>query len=113
MLRPLVFAGGLTFGASYALSFVAAFAGTAEGNGGAAALFIPVVGPLITIGTVHADAGGSLVLVFDTLVQGAGGTLLIYGLTARERYLQRAAASPLFQPDVVAGLRSAGLRWRF
>lgn len=118
-VRSLVIAGAVTFGATYLVSLLtAATVLAANGADGKplTPLFAPVVGPFITIGTVHADGAGSLWLVLDGLAQTAGAVMLVYGLAAEEKYLQRTpqtAAEALLHPMVLVGPGSTSVRWKF
>jgi hypothetical protein len=55
-------------------------------------LFIPLVGPFITIGTAEASAGGAVPLILSGLGQTAGVAMLIAGLAARQTVLRRQGA---------------------
>jgi hypothetical protein len=118
-VRSLVITGSITFGATYLISLIVGATAVAQGgdNKSFAALFAPVVGPFISIGTIGSSGAGTLWLVIDGLTQTAGAAMLITGLAVDEKFLQRAATgsvSPLealAHPQLLVGPRSAALRW--
>jgi hypothetical protein len=118
-VRSLVVAGSVTFGATYLASLLGAAAVVAGSDDGKSftPLFAPVVGPFITIGTAGSSGAGTLWLVLDGLVQTAGATMLVVGLAADEKFLERAAsgeATPLeslAHPQVMMTPGGAALRW--
>ena len=120
-VRSMVIAGSVTFGATYLVSLLTAstvLAADSSSGEELAPLFAPIVGPFITIGTTKAEGAGTLWLVLDGLAQTAGAVMLIYGLVAEEKYLQRGPQSMGFietlkRPEVFVGPRSAALRWQF
>jgi hypothetical protein len=114
--RPLIIAGSITFGAPYLVSvLVAATVVSANtGDGGEfAPLFIPVVGPFITIGTAHAEGAGTFWLIFDGLAQAGGAAMFIAGLTMEEKYLQRQAPHASLKPEVLVNPGGMKLKWTF
>ncbi|MCA9647143.1 MAG: hypothetical protein H6718_35740 [Polyangiaceae bacterium] len=70
------------FAASYAAAYVGAVANPTE----LAWLFVPVIGPWITMGKVD---GGEVLLAIDGALQGAGALTLIGGLIGRGKQLVR------------------------
>lgn len=116
-VRSMVIAGSVTFGATYLVSLLTAstvLAADSDDGKELAPLFAPVVGPFIAIGTAKAEGAGTLWLVLDGLAQTAGAVMLIYGLAADEKYLQRMPqGTALFKPEVFVGPKSASLRWKF
>lgn len=52
-------------------------------------LFIPVVGPFVTIGTAHTDRAASTVLVANGIAQTAGLAMFIAGFAAQQDVLVR------------------------
>jgi hypothetical protein len=87
--EPPIVAGAITLGSAYLLSGIgAAFAQ----DQGALPLFIPIVGPWITLGVEGSsgqfDSAGlgmlGAVLVFDGLAQAGGVVLMIVGATHRK-----------------------------
>jgi hypothetical protein len=120
-VRSLVIAGAVTFGSTYLVSLLTAATVLAASSGSSdakdlAPLFAPVVGPFITIGTTHANGAGTLWLVLDGLAQTGGAVMLIYGLAAEEKFLQRSpqtALEVLTHPAVMVGPGSTSLKWKF
>lgn len=113
-VRSLVVAGSVTFGSTYLVSLLTAstvLAGSPSDGKQLTPLFAPVVGPFIAVGTAHSSGAGTLLLVLDGLAQTGGAAMLIVGLAAEEKYLQRSAAARL--PEVRVGPGSASLRWSF
>jgi hypothetical protein len=84
---------------------------------GVAPLFVPCIGPFITIGTSRAEGAGTFWLVLDGLAQTGGVVMFIASLVAEDKYLQRTRyptqPTALLTPEMLAGPGSAGLRWRF
>ena len=95
----LVVSGGVTFTVAWLVSiFVAAGIGTQEvetstgleESRGNRALYAPIVGPFIAIGTLHdPGAAGIFTLVVDGVTQNAGVAMIFAGLFAREQLLVR------------------------
>jgi hypothetical protein len=115
-VRSMVIAGAITFGSTYlvsALTSASLIAASSSNNAGFAPLFAPIAGPFVTIGTAHATGAGILWLVLDGLGQTAGATMLIYGLVAEEKYLQRTPVARLTHPEVLVGPGTTALRWKF
>ncbi len=113
--KSLVIAGSITFGVPYILSVLTA--GTtlsADASNGAefAPLFVPVLGPFITIGTAHAEGAGTFWLVVDGLAQTGGMAMFIAGLVLEEKYLQRTMQASL-KPEVLINPGGMNLKWRF
>ncbi len=114
--RPLVVAGAITFGVPYVFSALIAsvlvsFDSRNAGDG--APLFIPVVGPFITIGTLNAEGAATFWLVVDGLTQVGGAAMFVAGLTMREKYLQRTATQASLEPEVIVGPGGMKLKWTF
>ncbi|APR75065.1 Hypothetical protein A7982_00411 [Minicystis rosea] len=118
-VRSMVIAGSVTFGATYLVSLLTAatvLAADSRDGKQLAPLFAPVVGPFIAIGTTKSEGAGTLWLVLDGVAQTAGAVMLIYGLAAEEKYLQRTpmtAAEIITHPQVFIGARSASVKWQF
>ncbi len=113
--KGFIIAGATTFGATYLLS--AAIAGAfvdGDDSAGFSPLFVPVIGPFITTGTVDATAFGTFALVVDGLSQTVGLGMLIFGVTDEQKIWVRNEnaidVSPLFVRGQLAG---AGLRGAF
>jgi hypothetical protein len=115
--KKLVIAGLSTFIPLYAMSLL--FAATYAGNEGPDAtlftpLFIPAIGPFVTIGTSEADGFGIIMLLIDGVGQLTGAALFAAGMIAQEQYLERSASASFDpRPEVFVGPGSASLRWQF
>ena len=59
------------------------------GDGGWAALYIPVVGPFAAIATLHADSTGAAFLALDGLVQVGGAAMIVLGVALPKKTLIR------------------------
>jgi len=119
--RGLTIAGIAVFGGAYALSVIGALSALTDsrGDGGYEPLFIPVLGPFITMGTAEdtqlgGDGLGALFLL-DGLAQTAGAVMFIVGMASGEKkvYKRNDVSSALPAPDVLVGPGSASLRWQF
>jgi hypothetical protein len=86
--RGLVIGGAVTFGSTYLLTALTATAAS-EVDNDFTPLFVPVVGPFITIGSANASGAGAFWLAFDGVVQSAGVTMLVIGLAAPRTVLVR------------------------
>jgi len=115
--KKLVVAGLSTFVPLYAMSLL--FAATFAGNEGIKSteftpLFIPAIGPFVTIATSDAEGFGIMTLLADGAGQLTGAALFIAGMLAQEEYLERGATTAFNpRPEVFVGPGSASLRWRF
>lgn len=115
--KKLVIAGLSTFVPLYAMSLL--FAATYLGNEGLdgslyTPLFIPAIGPFVTIGTSDAEGFGIITLLLDGVGQLTGVALFAAGMIAQEQYLERSAAASFDpRPEVFVGPGSASLRWQF
>ena len=111
-----IVAGAVTFGVLYFISVLVAAGGAdvANANGSSndvAGLFVPVVGPFITM-TKSSTAMGDVILVMDGLGQATGAILLVYGLTQPQTVLVRDAKfspPPLLPRPILLGKQGAGL----
>jgi hypothetical protein len=116
MRKGSIVAGAVTFGVLYFISVLVAAAGTDVANASRssndlAGLFVPVIGPFITM-TKSSTAMGDVVLVMDGLGQTAGAILLVYGLTQPQTVLVRDAKfspPPLLPRPILLGKQGAGL----
>jgi hypothetical protein len=63
--------------------------GTYYGDGGWAALYVPVVGPWVGIGTLNASGVGAAVLVLDGLGQVGGAAMIVLGIALPKKQLIR------------------------
>ncbi len=120
-IRSMVIAGSITFGVTYLVSILTAatvLASDSDEGKKLAPMFAPAVGPFIAIGTAKADGAGTLWLVLDGVTQTAGAVMLIYGLAAEEKFLERtptktSALFKLTHPEVRIGPRTGVVRWTF
>jgi len=118
-----VVAGAVMFGISYVLSATVAISAQAGNDSGYQALFVPVVGPFIALGSTHATVGtndatvqvervfGAMGLVIDGLIQVSGASLLVVGLAVRRDVVVR--DPPPGVPSVAIGGGRATARWTF
>lgn len=108
-------AGIATFAPIYGLSilFAASFAGS-EGMEASQynPMFVPVIGPFITIGTADTQDIGTMTLLLMGAGQATGVALFLGGLFGEEKYLLRKAERSLM-PEVFVGPRTASFRWQF
>ncbi|CAN5301932.1 hypothetical protein BH09MYX1_BH09MYX1_38170 [soil metagenome] len=114
--RGLIGGGLGMFGGAYLISvFVAAVgsdlsnACTSFGGGGCTnplwPLYLPVVGPWVTMGTAGGSATGMVFLAIDGLLQGAGAAMTIIGIVAPKTVLVRNDLGSLhIQPTMVGGM---------
>jgi hypothetical protein len=116
-MRSMVIAGAVTLGVPYLVSLLTAstvLADDSRQGGRIAALYAPIVGPFITVGTSRAEGAETFWLVLDGVAQTGGAVMLIYGLAAKEKYLQRETTpSASLAPEVILGPRAAALKWIF
>lgn len=118
--RGLTIAGAAVFGGAYALSVIGALSVLTEENsdGGYEPLFIPIVGPFITMGTVEntgfggGDGMGALFLL-DGLAQTAGAVMFIVGVASGEKKVYKRNDVSDAAPEILVGPGSAGVRWQF
>lgn len=74
-------------------------------------MYIPVIGPFITIESYNASAGGATPLVFDGIGQAAGLVMFIIGLGTKEKVLKYQFDTPAAQVEltpVASPLREGG-----
>lgn len=83
----LVIAGAVTFGSVWVASCIAGGI-MLESDDDGAPMYIPVLGPLITIGTARTSAGGTTPLIFDAVAQGAGVAMFIAGMASSQQVLK-------------------------
>ncbi len=111
----LVVSGALSFGLTYLASVITGAVTLSSGSGNAP-LFVPVVGPYVTIGTAQASGAGAVWLILDGLAQTGGATIFVYSLITRERYLERKdrpQLHALVHPELFVGPGVGSLRWTF
>jgi hypothetical protein len=51
-------------------------------------MYIPVIGPLITIGTARTSPAGTTPLIFDSVAQAAGLAMFIAGMATSQQVLK-------------------------
>ncbi len=124
-LRTGLIGGGAgLLGGLWALSFIVGLAGdgaTYNGDGGWAALYIPVVGPWAAMATLHADSGGAAFLALDGLGQLGGATMMVLGFVLPRKQLVRddVGGIPSFEvtPSLhlrpIVSLRNSGIAGTF
>jgi hypothetical protein len=88
-----IVAGAVTFGSLYMISLLLAAGSTDSANqlqqtNHESGLYVPVVGPFITM-TQTSTTSGNMALLLDGLGQTAGAVLLIWGLTSPQTLLIR------------------------
>jgi hypothetical protein len=118
----LVIAGAVTFGTTYFFTLLAAtivaedrkteWDGSThkynDHSNDAIPLFIPVIGPAVGIFTLDADAVGTGWLVFDTIAQGAGAAMLVWGLTDKTKRWVRNDIGSVRNLQLVPGSTARG-----
>jgi hypothetical protein len=116
--KKLVAAGLGTFLPVYVMSLL--LAATYAGEEGPDSslytpLFIPIIGPFVTISTSDSESIGTMTLIMDGLAQATGVALFAAGMIAQEKYLERAPPTTSFhlRPEVYVGAGTTKLRWRF
>ena len=118
MKKGLFIAGTVTFGATYLFSaLTAGLVDSGCGNStssscstGVGALYVPVVGPFIGIGTMHSSGSGTFVLVIDGIAQAGGVAMAIAGLALDTSELVRNDVGKVHvTPWVAQGVTGLGL----
>ncbi|MBK8254095.1 MAG: hypothetical protein IPK82_15695 [Polyangiaceae bacterium] len=112
----LAIAGASVFGGLWIASAIAGGfmedSGRYNGNHGWP-MYIPVIGPLITIGTANTSAAGTTPLVFDALGQGAGVVMFIIGMATTDKVLkyqfQTTAHTKLELKPMAAPVQNGGM----
>lgn len=108
----LVVGGAATFGFAYLTGVIFAAADVRlteqdveqeESTGRNDALYAPLIGPFVALGTAERPAGEQAILVTGGLLQAAGLTLAMFGLAGREHWLER---------DLVVDVGPAGVTLR-
>ena len=72
-------------------------------------MFVPVVGPFLTIATHDRNATSSVLLAIDGLGQSAGLAMLIAGLVLENKFLRYRGAGLELGPSVQIGASGAGV----
>ena len=85
----LLVGGSVAFGTVYLPSFVTAWVGMFGGVPELTPLFIPVVGPLVSLGTLEAEDAGAYVLALNAGIQALGVTLFAMSFLDDDAYLRR------------------------
>jgi hypothetical protein len=92
MRKGLFITGVALFGGFYLISvFVASLAVDSNlgGNDNFVPLYIPAVGPFVTVGSAQAEGGGAFLLILDGVVQCGGIAMAILGLALQKSELVR------------------------
>ena len=111
--RGLIVGGAVTFGVLYLLSaFTASVAVDAGDSEEFGPLFIPVVGPFVTISTADAEGAGTFALVLDGVGQAGGVAMFIAGLMTEEKFLLRNDQAKISVTPMTMGNSSFGLGLR-
>ncbi|MEJ7732346.1 MAG: hypothetical protein WKG00_24470 [Polyangiaceae bacterium] len=88
--KGLLIGGAVTFGALYLISAATASAAQDAGSGDEfTPLYIPAVGPFVTIGTTNAEGLGTFLLIVDGVAQSGGLLMAVLGLALPETLLER------------------------
>jgi hypothetical protein len=88
--KGLIGSGAGVFGGVYLLTLLTASTfHEATDDSGFAAAYVPVIGPLIAIGTVGPGPSGGMFLTLSAVAQGTGLGLLIAGLVHKKKVLVR------------------------
>jgi hypothetical protein len=119
--RGLTIAGAAVFGGAYGLSVIGALSVLTDSHGddGYEPLFIPIVGPFITMGTAdNTELGGNglgALFLLDGLAQTAGAVMFIIGMASDDKrvYKRNDTSSALPAPEILVGPGSASVRWQF
>jgi hypothetical protein len=112
----LLVGGLVTFGVPYLTGSIVAYVATVGEDEEFAPLFVPVVGPLIAMGTLESEGSGTYFLALDAITQALGASLFVASLLSEETYLRRVgdrSTPSSFELDVVAGPAGGALRARF
>jgi len=80
-----------------------------DGGEGFAPLFIPVVGPFMSLGTVNPNAFGASVLILDGLAQTAGLAMLVAAFIEPERVWKKKQVALDVTPMKVGDATGIGL----
>jgi hypothetical protein len=84
----LVIGGSVTFGVFYMMSVLVAGIGTLVGSSDTGTLYLPAVGPFLTMGNTTSGEVKTLLAV-DGIVQTAGVVMLVAGIAAPKTVLVR------------------------
>ena len=87
--KGLVIGGSVTFGTLYLLSALTAAVAQDVGADSYTPLYVPGIGPFITIGTVNASGSGAFTLVLDGIAQTGGIVMAVVGIAMPRSVLLR------------------------
>lgn len=109
--KKLLIGGLVSFGTLYLASTITGYVTTIAGDGGAfGPMFIPVVGPFVTIATAEAEGVGTYLLALDGVGQAVGATLFCLSFPVHDHWLERQDGP---QPTVSLGPGQVSLRVEF
>lgn len=121
--RPYLWIPGMgVFGAAYVLGVGFLLESEDESSHGTGPVVLPIVGPLITLGTYECPheanecEGRRLFMGFDAAVQAAGATLFVLGLVLRRKRFLRsdlAGSSLVVTPQLTGAAPGLSLRGTF
>jgi hypothetical protein len=98
--KGLLIGGAVTFGTLYLISaLTAASVNDIDTNDELTPLYIPAVGPFVTVGTANSEGAGTFLLVVDGVAQSGGLLMAILGIALQQDLLVR--------NDVGSGRRGA------
>ena len=103
--KGLVIGGAVTFGVSWLIAATAASAIETEET---VPLYVPIVGPFITMGTTQADGGGRAGLLINGVAQVGGAVMFISGLAATKTVLVRTKHAEVNMTPGVGSLQLDG-----
>jgi len=111
--KGMLIGGGITFGVSYGIAVLVAAGGDddARRNGGEnqfAAMWIPVLGPLLQIGNTETSEG-KVVLLGMGGAEALGATMLLIGMTSTKRVFMRNDLVGSLHVAPMAGHGSSGV----
>jgi hypothetical protein len=106
--KGLVAGGAATFGTTYLFTALAGAIIADAKQSGFEPLFVPVVGPFITIGTGHVTSSGAFFLILDGLAQSAGVAMFVAGLALPKTVQVRNDAVSVRAMPMTFGQSSAG-----
>ncbi|HVK64581.1 MAG TPA: hypothetical protein VM694_08905 [Polyangium sp.] len=88
-----------------------------DGDDAYAPMFVPVIGPFITLDSASNKLGGlTLLCLFDGLTQLAGAAMIVVGVAVKKDILLRddlVEKKSVLAPEFLFGPGSAGVRLRF
>lgn len=105
-LGPVI-GGACSFGVLWLMSVFASSIGSSLGDKNVQELWLPVVGPFITLGKVSSDSGSKPLLIVDGVGQGVGVGLFLWGVTSPRTVLVRNDIAEVHVVPMI-GSKSAG-----